>query len=491
MSIAHGLGAAADAFVTVSLAGSLFFNISPDASREQVLLYLLVTMIPLAVLAPLIGPAVDRFRHTQRYVAAGFYFFRALCCLALVSTLLELAFYPIALALLVASKASGIVKQTLVQSLVDDPDALVAANARLARFASITAALAAVGAVLLLRATGPEWTLRVAALLYASAGVVALMIHLLHHVRAEVDELQFTESLTPSIVVSSIGMMAIRAAVGFFIFTIAFSLRRDSEPAYIYGLAAASYAGGAFIGHSAATLLRGRLREEQMIAAAIAAPAVFTAVGILGVSIPLLLLIAGLVGLSTTLGRNAFDALVQRVAPETMLGRTGALYETEFQLAWVFGGIIATPISLPIEVSMTVLTLDVRAQPAAVPPCQPDRPDPRARADRSVVGRAATARHGAARLGGRIAAAGDHRRVVRSRPGDRCGARCADRRPRCARRPPVAGGRSQRGCQRRRCGACHRDRGARRHSVCAPVTDAPSPFTVRVTTKTLVSSRSR
>jgi len=237
MSIAHGLGAAADAFVTVSLAGSLFFNISPDASREQVLLYLLVTMIPLAVLAPLIGPAVDRFRHTQRYVAAGFYFFRALCCLALVSTLLELAFYPIALALLVASKASGIVKQTLVQSLVDDPDALVAANARLARFASITAALAAVGAVLLLRATGPEWTLRVAALLYASAGVVALMIHLLHHVRAEVDELQFTESLTPSIVVSSIGMMAIRAAVGFFIFTrvrsacpIGLSVRDISNP---------------------------------------------------------------------------------------------------------------------------------------------------------------------------------------------------------------------------------------------------------------------
>ncbi len=108
-------------------------------------------MIPLAVLAPLIGPAVDRFRHTQRYVAAGLYLFRALCCLALVWTLKELAFYPIALALLVASKASGIVKQTLVQSLVDDPDALVATNGRLARFASITAAVAVVIAVVLLR----------------------------------------------------------------------------------------------------------------------------------------------------------------------------------------------------------------------------------------------------------------------------------------------------------------------------------------------------
>lgn len=357
LSIAHGLGAAADAFVSVSLAGSLFFNVSPDASREQVLLYLLVTMIPLAVLAPLIGPAVDRFRHTQRYVAAGFYLFRSLCCLLLVSTLLELAFYPIALALLVASKAQGIVKQTLVQSLVDDPDALVATNARLARFASITAAVAAVAAVLLLRATGPEWTLRVGSVLYACAGITALLIHLRHRARAEVEDLQFAESLTPSIVVSLIGMIAIRAAVGFFIFTLAFSLRRDSEPAYVYALAAASYAGGAFVGHSAATLLRGRLREEQMIAAAIAAPAVFTAVGILGVSIPLLLLIAGLVGLSTTLGRNAFDALVQRVAPETMLGRAGARYETEFQLAWVFGGVMATPISLPIEVSMTMLTL--------------------------------------------------------------------------------------------------------------------------------------
>ncbi len=357
LGIAHGLAAAADAFVSVSLAGSLFFNISPDASREQVLLYLLVTMVPLAVLAPLIGPAVDRFRHTQRFVASGIYLFRALCCLALVSTLLELAFYPIALALLVASKASGIVKQTLVQSLVDDPDGLVSANARLARFASITAAVAVVGAVGLLSSTGPEWTLRSGSLLYAMAGIVAFTIRIRHRVPTEIDDPQFAESLTPSIVVSSIGMIAIRAAVGFFVFTIAFSLRRDSEPAYIYGLAAASYAVGAFVGHSAATLLRGRLREEQMIAVAIAAPAVFTAVGILGVSIPLLLLIAGLVGLSTTLGRNAFDALVQRVAPETMLGRAGARYETEFQLAWVFGGIIATPISLPIEVSMTVLTL--------------------------------------------------------------------------------------------------------------------------------------
>jgi hypothetical protein len=56
LSVAHGLAAAGDAFVTVSLAGSLFFNVSADASRSQVLLYLIVTMVLFAVLAPLVGP---------------------------------------------------------------------------------------------------------------------------------------------------------------------------------------------------------------------------------------------------------------------------------------------------------------------------------------------------------------------------------------------------------------------------------------------------
>jgi predicted MFS family arabinose efflux permease len=358
LSAAHGLAAVGDAFVSVSLAGSLFFNVSPDASREQVLLYLLVTMVPLAVLAPLVGPAVDRYRHRQRLVASGFYFTRALCCVALVSTLLQLAFYPIALVLLVVSKASGIVKQTLVQSLVDDPDALVGANARLSRFASITAAVAAAGAVGLLNLTGPEWTLRCGAVLYLAASVVVLTVRPRVCAAAEShDELEYAETHLPVVVVSSIGMIAIRAAVGFFVFTIAFTLRRDSQPAYVYGIAGAAYGVGAFCGHTAASMLRGRWREEQIIAAALAAPAAFTAVGMLGASVPLLVVISALVGLSTTLGRNAFDALVQRVAPDALLGRAGARYETEFQLAWVFGGILATPISLPVEVSMTVLTL--------------------------------------------------------------------------------------------------------------------------------------
>jgi len=169
LAIAHAASAAGDAFVSVSLAGSLFFNVSPDASRQQVLLYLVITMAPLAVLSPLVGPAVDRFRRSQRFVAASFYGFRALCCLALVSTLLQLAFYPVVLLLLIASKASGVVKQTLVQTLVDDPEELVATNARMARFASIVAAAGVGAAAAIFSAFGPEWSLRAGAVLFVVA----------------------------------------------------------------------------------------------------------------------------------------------------------------------------------------------------------------------------------------------------------------------------------------------------------------------------------
>jgi len=356
LASAQGLAAAGDAFVSVSLAGSLFFNVSPNASREQVLLYLLITMAPLAVLSPLVGPAVDRFRGSQRYVASSFFVMRGVFCLLLAVTLLQVAFYPIVLGLLIASKASGIVKQTLVQTLVDDPEELVATNARLARFSSITAAIGVGAAAAVFSSAGPEWSLRGAAVLFAIAGGAVLLARPRSMAPVTPDDVEYAETHLPTVVVSSIGMLAIRAAVGFFIFTLAFTLRRSSEPAYVYGIAAAFYGVGAFLGHTATTVLRRWLSEEQLIGLALALPAAFTAVGMLGASVPLLMVISLFVGLSTTMGRNSFDGLLQRRAPEALLGRAGARYETRFQLAWVFGGVLATPIVLPVEVSMTVLT---------------------------------------------------------------------------------------------------------------------------------------
>ncbi|HET9018439.1 MAG TPA: hypothetical protein VFN46_02575, partial [Acetobacteraceae bacterium] len=64
---AEGAAAAAgDAAVAISLAGSLFFDISPQAARGKIALYLLLTMLPFAVVAPLLGPALDRMQGGRR-----------------------------------------------------------------------------------------------------------------------------------------------------------------------------------------------------------------------------------------------------------------------------------------------------------------------------------------------------------------------------------------------------------------------------------------
>ena len=66
LALLHVVMTAGDTLVTVSLADSLFFSISPGAAKDRVILYLLLTMAPFAVVAPLLGPVIDRSRGARR-----------------------------------------------------------------------------------------------------------------------------------------------------------------------------------------------------------------------------------------------------------------------------------------------------------------------------------------------------------------------------------------------------------------------------------------
>lgn len=358
LAVAQGIASIGDAFVGLSLAGSLFFNLSPNASRQQVLLYLLVAVAPLAVLAPLIGPTVDRFRHHRRILAASAYVLRAGFCLALAATLFRLSFFGFALGLLIAGKASGIVKQALIPMLVTDPEQLVATNARLSRTGSIIGAIGGAAAFGLEKLVEETGLLRLAAAVYLCSALVisrALPAHPPAEQEIPPSELEYAETHSPQVVVGAIGFMAIRAAVGFYVFTLAFTLRRENESIPVYAAAVVIYGAGAVGGNLLAPILRKRFSDQQLIAIAIAAPTVPTLFGILGVSRPLLFAIAATIGMSTTLGRHGFDSLLQHRAPAGLRGRAAARYETQFQLVWALGAVIAIPISLPVEASMAVL----------------------------------------------------------------------------------------------------------------------------------------
>ncbi len=357
-TLASALSAAADTLVAVSLAGSLFFSLSPEASRQQVLLYLLINMAPFALLAPFVGPVIDHFRLGHRWLSAILFGLRAACALALAFTLLDLALYFFALALLIGAKAYGVVKQALVPELVQEHDQLVAANSRLARFSVVAgAAGGAVGGTALAVTGTAAVTLALACITFVAAGIASLMLPSVPPHEAVAPSAEYEELHAPTIVATAWAFTVIRAAVGFFVFGLAFALRRTSEPAWMYGAAIAAYGAGTFIGNSVAPLLRRRFGEDRLTAGALAGLAVVLAFGALGPSRALVLVVSLVLGGVASVARQGFDSMVQTHAPTATRARSFARFETRFQLGWVAGAIAATAIAIPIGYSLGVLAV--------------------------------------------------------------------------------------------------------------------------------------
>jgi predicted MFS family arabinose efflux permease len=357
LSVAQALAGAGDALVTVSLAGSLFFNLSPDASKQQVLLYLVVNMAPFVVLAPLIGPAIDRFPGGHRGIAAILFIVRAGFAVVLAFVLFELGFYFVALALLVAGKASGVTRQALVPGLVDSPERLVAANARLSRVTAVAAGVGAAIGVPLMASTSPTVTLVVACGCFVGAAATAVTIPPMVRTPVVAAAVEYEEVHTPTIVATAWAFGVVRAVVGYFVFGLAFALRRESEPAWMYGAAVASYGVGAFAGSVVAPLLRRRYGEDRLVAGSLVGLAVVAAFGALGPSRLLVLTVAIVLGMAAMIGRQGFDAMVQRRAPSAFRGRAFARFEAGFQLAWVAGAIAATAGGVSTRISLAVIAL--------------------------------------------------------------------------------------------------------------------------------------
>jgi MFS family permease len=168
---------AGDAFVIVSLAGTIFFNTSVDQARGKVVLFLVVTMAPFAVLAPFIGPALDRVQQGRKYLLAGTLLARGLLCYAMSAAVSNpITLLPAAFGVLVLQKAYGVVRASVAPRLLPEQITLVSANARSQLIAVITATLAAGLAEGIQLIGGAAWVLRVGMVVYLLAMVPALRL---------------------------------------------------------------------------------------------------------------------------------------------------------------------------------------------------------------------------------------------------------------------------------------------------------------------------
>jgi MFS family permease len=170
-------GSAGDAFVTVALAGTLFFNTSLDQARSQVALYLLVTMAPFAVLAPFIGPMLDRVQSGRRFILAGTLLARGLLCWGMAAALHKpVTLFPAAFGVLVLQKAYAVTRSSVAPKLLPAEITLVKANARTSLASLIASSLGAVIAVGIDAAGGAAWVLGVGTLIYLGAAALGVRL---------------------------------------------------------------------------------------------------------------------------------------------------------------------------------------------------------------------------------------------------------------------------------------------------------------------------
>ena len=332
----------------VALADSLFLSIDPTAARSRVLLFLVVSFAPFLVIAPLIGPVIDRAAGGRRTVIQLVAGARVVLAVLMAFSIDSLTLFPLVFAALVLQKTYLVSKQAIVPSIVRSESELVEANSKLGVIAGITGFVAIIPAALIQVTPVKGWgTLLYSGALFAYglASATRLPADVVAAAPAQVAERTQLHSVPLQMAAGA--TMMLRAAVGFVFFLLAFWLRTQSSGTFWFAAAVGFSALGTMAANAIAPRVRQRLREELMVAGALAIAAVggLLAAFLGGVGAGVLIAVA--VNFSAAVGKLAFESIVQRDAPQANRGRAFARFETRFQLAWVVAGVIPVLVVIP------------------------------------------------------------------------------------------------------------------------------------------------
>lgn len=365
----NAVNSAADTALTLSLVGTIF-SIPTGEARGQVALFLLVTMAPFTVMAPLIGPLLDRFRHGRRWAIGTTLATRAFLCLVLADAVATKSawLFPAALGALVASRAYNVTRASAVPRLLPHGFSLVAANSRqsLAGVAGMVLGGAIAGAATRI---GPDWSLRAAFVIYVVGTVLAIKLPARVDSSLGEDDIERSagvprtgsgggalrrlrhriDALPPRVLFALWCTSGTRVLAGFLTFFLAFLMWdhpiRGLSGTLVLGLVVAAAGVGNTLGSVLGTLFRRRAPETIAPATLIVATvAAITAAAFY--SVWTLVALGLVVGLSGQLAKLSVDALVQRDVGETVRTSVFAWAETLLQIAWVIGGGLG--IALPL-----------------------------------------------------------------------------------------------------------------------------------------------
>ncbi|WP_026002976.1 MFS transporter [Rhodococcus sp. R1101] len=371
---------ASDAAIAVALANTLFFSAATGEDKTKVALYLLITIAPFAIIAPLIGPLLDRLQHGRRLALATSFALRTVLAMVLVFNFDSWLLYPAALGMMVLSKSFAVLKSAVTPRVLPPEIDLVRVNSRLTVFGLVGGTIGA-GAV----AAVAAWAFGSAGALWLCAGITAFGAYLSMRIPAWVEvtegevpatlsyhrsdartEVLHSDTVTEVIVTKSgkrkqplgravvtglWGNGTIRILTGFLTLFMAFVAKNTTgqdplmQAAMLGGVGAAAAIGNFAGNATGARLALGRpaLIVVRCTAAVVVVAAVVAATG----NVLTAALAALVAACASALAKVSLDASLQQDLPEESIASGFGRSETVLQLSWVFGG--AMGVLLPTE----------------------------------------------------------------------------------------------------------------------------------------------
>ncbi|MGV0635363.1 MFS transporter [Mycolicibacillus trivialis] len=384
---------AVDAAMAVALANTLFFAAATGESKGRVALYLLITIAPFAVVAPLIGPALDRLQHGRRVALAMSFALR----IALVTVLImnydgetgsypSWVLYPCALAMMVLSKSFSVLRSAVTPRVMPPGIDLVRVNSRLTTFGLIGGTLAGGGiaagfeylSIHLFQLPGALFVVVVVAL----AGAI-LSMQIPRWVEVTTGEVPTTLSyhddgplrrgwrdharqaggaltrpLGRNIMTSLWGNCTIKVMVGFMFLYPAFVVKSHDadgwEQLTMLGLVGAAAALGNFAGNFASARLKLGRPSVLVVRSAMAVTGAAIAAAVAG-TLMMVVLAALVTAGSSAIAKAALDAAMQDDLPEESRASAFGRSESSLQLSWVLGGAVGVLVYTELWAGFTVI----------------------------------------------------------------------------------------------------------------------------------------
>ncbi|MFF5070320.1 MFS transporter [Micromonospora olivasterospora] len=357
----HAVSCAGDTLIAIGLAGTIFFNVPLGEARSKVALYLLVTMVPFAMLAPVVGPLLDHFRHGRRHALAATMLGRAFLAWLISDYIHGFGLYPAAFGVLALSRAYGVARSAAVPRLLPAGLGLSQVGARASVYGTIAGGLVApIGLAAFW--FGPQWPLRVASVIFLVGMVIALRLP----PRADSDPPERVPRPLRAlgrragdrplgrgrpagrlVIATLVGAALLRAVYGFLLLFLAFALKkgdlttvflgRDLGAEVALGLVGGALATGTFL----ATAIGTRLRIHRPTAIQSTSMIIVAGAAVLATirfSLPMVALLCVVAALVSGVAKLAVDASIQERIPERLRASSFAHSETVLMLAFVAGG---------------------------------------------------------------------------------------------------------------------------------------------------------